>query len=212
MTRAIAIAVLGALLAACHPPVSPEVLHQWQSRTLYTCCNIHYERDEINDANYYVGSVLPFGTSAVAEKATSDSLTFRAGAIPLTLIHAYGAQQESSQQYFSKILVETDPRATFAAFPKQVQDAITDSRVEVGMTRPQVIMSLGYPPTHRTASTDLNTWTYWYNRWVTYQVVFGADGKVSNLVGNAPTRGEPIVASKPVPTPAKAPARRGKAK
>jgi hypothetical protein len=39
-------------------------------------------------------------------------------------------------------------------------------------------------------------------------VQFGADGKVSNLVGNAPTRNEPIVV--PTPTPAKPAGKRGK--
>ncbi len=72
-------------------------------------------------------------------------------------------------------------------------------------------MSLGYPPTHRTASTDANTWIYWYNRWVTYQVQFDAKGVVSNIMGNAPTRNEPIVAPTPVPRPVRS-IHRGKSK
>lgn len=208
MKRAIAIGVIGVVLAGCHPPVSPEVLREWQGRSLYTCCNIRYEGTQISDANYSVGSILPFGTPATVTKVTADSITFRAGATELTLVHSYGRDQETSQQYFSKILVETDPHVRFAAYPKQVQDAITDGRVERGMTKEQVIMSLGYPPTHRTASTELNTWTYWYNRWVTFQVQFGPDGKVSNLVGNAPTHNETIVAPTPVPTHGKASGRR----
>ena len=200
MKQGVAIGLLAVAVAACHQPISPEALHQWQSQTVYTCCNIHYEKSEVSDANYYVGSLLPFGTQATVEKGTNDSLTFRAGGTELTLVHSYGRDQESGQQYFSKVLVTTDPHAAFASYPKDVQSAITDSRVEVGMTKPQVIMSLGYPATHRTASTDLNTWTYWYNRWVTYQVIFADDGKVANLVGNAPTRNQPIVAA-PAPVP-----------
>jgi hypothetical protein len=199
MKRAMAIGLVGFGLAACHPPVSPEVLRQWQSRTLYTCCNIHYEGDTINDANYAVGSLLPFGSSATVEKMTSDAITFRAGGTVLTLAHAYGRDQESAPQYFAKILVDSDPHIQFATFSKPAQSAITDGRVERGMTKPQVIMSIGYPPTHRTASTDMNTWTYWTNRWITYQVQFGEDGKVSLLVGNAPTRNEPIVEPTPIP-------------
>lgn len=210
MKHALAIGLLGVALAACHQPVSPEVLHQWQSQSLYTCCNIHYEKNEVVDANYYIGSTLPFGSQVTVEKVTSDTLTFRAGATELTLVHSYGRDQESAQQYFQKIFITSDPHVAFASWPKDVQSAISDSRVEIGMTKPQVIMSLGYPPTHRTASTDLNTWVYWYNRWVTYQVQFGDDGKVSNLVGNAPTRNQPIAA--PTPAPAAHPAKRGKKK
>ena len=210
MQRAIAIILLGVGLAACHPPVSPEVLQQWQSRTLYTCCNIHYEKNEVSDANYSIGSTLPFGSPAVVQKMTTDAVTFRSGATELTLIHSYGRDQESAQQYFGKILVETDPHVRFATYGKQVQAAISDGRVEQGMTKEQVIMSLGYPPTHRTASTDANTWIYWYNRWVTYEVQFDAKGVVSNIMGNAPTRNEPIVAT-PVPPPVRS-IHRGKSK
>src|ERR1700688_1710972 len=111
MKRAIAIGLVGFGLAACHPPVSPEVLRQWQSRTLYTCCNIHYEGDTTSDANYSVGWTRPCGSVATVEKMTSDSATFRAGGTVLALAHTYGRDQESSPKYFSKILVDSDPHA-----------------------------------------------------------------------------------------------------
>lgn len=213
LKSALAVGALTVALAGCYQPVPPAVLGQWQGRTLYTCCNIHYEGVNTSDANYFVGSTLSFGSPIVVDSMTSNSATSRSGATQVTLAHSYGRDQEDAQQYFTKIFVETDPHAVFATYPKQVQDAITDGRVERGMTKPQVIMSLGYPPTHRTASTDLNTWTYWYNRWVTYQVQFGEDGKVSNIVGRpAPTRDELIAAPTPTPAPAARPARKGKAK
>ena len=199
MKRMLAVGVLGVAIAACHPAVSPEVLRQWQSRQLYTCCNIHYETATISDANYYVGSLLPFGTAATVQKMTSDSVTFAAGGTALTLAQSYGRDQENSQQYFAKIFVDTDPHTVFNTYSKQVQSAITEARVERGMTKPQVLMSLGYPPTHRTASTNLNIWTYWYNQWVTYQVNFDDSGKVANIVGTAPTNNQPIIAPTPIP-------------
>jgi hypothetical protein len=199
MRRAIAASMLAVAMMGCHAAVPPDVLRQWQGRSLYTCCNLHYERNEISDANYFVGTMLPFGSPAAVQTMTSDTVTFRSGTTDLTLVHSYGRNEESSQQYFAKILVESDPHLRFAAFPKDVQSAITDGRVERGMTKEQVIMSLGYPPTHRTASTNLNTWTYWYNRWVTYNVSFDESGKVTNIVGTAPTNNQPIVEPTPVP-------------
>lgn len=207
MKRGVVIAAL--LVAGCHPKVSPEVLQQWQSRTLYTCCNIHYEGQTLNDANYYVGSTLAFGSPAVVEEMTDQSVTFNSGTTKLTLLHAFGTQQETGQQYFDKILVQSDPHLRYAAFPKAAQAAISDSRVERGMTREQVLMSVGYPPTHRTASTNDATWTYWYNRWKTYQVMFDDSGVVVNIVGDAPTRNDPVVSETPKPTPVPARKRRG---
>jgi len=189
--------------------LSPELLREYQSKTLYTCCNIHYEHEGVSDANYYVGATVPFASPVRVEGAGRGSITFTAGAQKLTLSHAYGTEQESFQQYVDKILVPDDPTPKVANFPEAVQRAIRESRVEVGMTKEQVLVSLGYPPTHRTASTTQNEWTYWYNRWVTYRVVFDEAGRVSNIVGSpAPTRNQPIEpeekpAAKPVPGPAR---------
>ncbi|MEO8084181.1 MAG: outer membrane protein assembly factor BamE [Ardenticatenales bacterium] len=87
---------------------------------------------------------------------------------------------------------------------------IKNGRVEVGMTKEQVLMSLGYPPTHRTASTDLDTWVYWYTRWKTYNVMFNEAGTVEAITGRAPTVG--VAVAPPTPLPTATPAKRGKGK
>jgi hypothetical protein len=195
------IAFVGAvvLIAACKTAAPPGLLQEYQGRSLMTCCNIHYEGEEVNDANYFVGAMIPAGTPVQVQSMTGNSVTFTADRKKLTLVHTYGRDQESLQQYVNKILVPDDPKAELARFPHAVQQAIHDGRVEKGMTRQQVIMSLGYPPTHRTASTTSNEWTYWYNRWVTYKVQFDDRGVVSNVIGRpAPTQDQPI---QPEPTP-----------
>ena len=81
------------------------------------------------------------------------------------------------------------------------------------MTRDQVILSLGYPPTHRTPSLREREWTYWYNRWVTYKVVFGDSGKVADVVGRpAPTAQMPIANADAPPATADKAAKHGKQK
>lgn len=201
------LALAGATIVGC--AVASGIPQQWQGRPLYTCCNIRYEDPAgIVDANYERGSLLPFGSAATVTAMTSNSITFRSGTTNYTVTQSYGTEQETSQQYFAKILVDADPHSRFAAYSPSVQAAITDARVERGMTREQVIMSLGYPPTHRTASIDAPLWIYWQGRWSTFTVQFGVDGKVSNIVGNAPSNNEPVSQTgaptpKPTPTPAK---------
>jgi hypothetical protein len=187
-----------AALGGCKPALSPELQREYQSRSLATCCNIRYESADVSDANYCVGSTLPLGTPVQVQSVGRDSVTFLADGKTLTLSHKYGAEQESLRQYLDKVLVTDDPKARVARYPRAVQEAIRDGRVERGMTREQVILALGYPPTHRTPSTTASEWTYWYNRWVTYKVVFDADGKVSNVVGRpAPTQDRAIEAEVP---------------
>ena len=50
---------LAALLAACKGPAVP---HPMTNATRYLCCNLHYEKPEISDANYLKGTLIPFGT------------------------------------------------------------------------------------------------------------------------------------------------------
>lgn len=208
--RRIALVGLMALVAACKQAAPPGLLQEYQGRSLMTCCNIHYETNEVNDANYFVGSTLPAGTPVQVQAMTGNSVTFTADGRTLTMVHSYGSAQESMQQWVSKILVPDDPKAKLATFPRSAQDAIREGRVEKGMTKEQVIMSLGFPPTHRTASVSDNEWTYWYNRWVSYKVQFDNQGLVANVVGRpAPTQDKPIT---PDPAPATKPAAHGKSK
>jgi hypothetical protein len=197
-------------VAACKQPAPPGLLQEYQGRSLMTCCNIHYETNEVNDANYFVGATIPAGTPVQVQSMTGNSISVTADGKQVTLVHSYGRDQESMQQYVNKILVPGDPKARLATFSRSAQQAIHDGRVEKGMTREQVIMSLGYPPTHRTASTSDNEWTYWYNRWVSYKVQFDNQGLVSNVVGRpAPTQDKPI---EPDPIPVPKPAAHGKSK
>ena len=182
------------LTASCHRAAPPSpALQQLEGRSLFTCCNLHYEKQDINDANYWVGKLLPAGTPVRIEKTADGAVTFSAGDVQLTLTHEYGTKEESFDQYLAKVLVADDPKPRVAAYPPAVRRAIENAKVEVGMTRAQVLLSLGYPPTHRTAGVEAREWTYWYNRWVTYKVAFDDSGKVSEVIGRpAPTAEVPI--------------------
>lgn len=201
MKRALLPLGLLAVVAGCTPAMSPEVLQQYQSRTLYTCCNIHYESANVSDANYYVGGTIPFGSQVEVQKADRGTLTISAAGQQLSLSHRYGKENEPFEKYVDKILVSADPKIKVASYSPSVQQAIKEGRVEQGMTKDQVIVSLGYPPTHRTPSLDAWEWTYWYNQWVTYRVQFGQDGKVSQIIGTqVPSRNQPIK-DEPPPAP-----------
>ncbi len=187
-------------VSACASSRSPQLLAKYQGQRLFTCCNIRYEKNEVSDANYHVGTLLPAGTTVNVIDAGRRSVTVDAGTTKLTLSQDYGAEQESIDQYIDKILLRTDSQARIAAEAADVQAAIHEGRVEIGMTRDQVLLSLGYPPTHRTPSLSSSEWTYWYNRWLTFKVVFDDKGVVSNLIGgDALTKHVAIELPKPAP-------------
>lgn len=51
--------------------------------------------------------------------------------------------------FAKRIVVKDDPRLNIAKFPPRVQQAIAAAHVAPGMTKEQVIMSIGYPITSR---------------------------------------------------------------
>jgi hypothetical protein len=197
-----AVLAFAALLAACKGPSVPNPA---QNETRYTCCNIHYEKDEISDANYLKGTLIPFGTRVQILDVRRSSVKFQAtGHPPITLVMKYD-KTSTIDQVLDRWFPRDDPHTKLAATREaprkapakgkkgapahegsasggssQVQKAIEQGTVETGMTRDQVIMSLGYPPAHRTPSLENPSWTYWQNRWVTMEVYFDGD-KVSRV-------------------------------
>lgn len=185
----IAALVLACLLGmGCKHAPAPQPRGQLESPERFTCCNLHYEAEDVSDANYWTGHNLPAGTPVTIESIGADSVTFHAAELRITLHHEHATDEEPLSRYVEKVLTKDDPRPRLAAYSSAVRRAIAAARVERGMTRDQVLASLGYPPTHRTPSTQEREWTYWYNRWVTYKVVFDEAGKVADVIGRpAPT-------------------------
>jgi hypothetical protein len=152
----------------------------------YTCCNLHYDRDWISDANW---GNLPKIAPGTPIKVTSYGFNRAAVEIdgkPMRLGHDYGRNEESLEKWVSKIVVKTSPKAKIERAPEKIRAAIRDGRVVPGMTRDQAIMSIGYPPTHRTRSTDEPVWHVWGSRAGRYEIHWTPKGTVEKIVGQQP--------------------------
>jgi hypothetical protein len=166
----VAVALTGLALAACNPPAPP---HPATTETRYTCCNIYYEDHEIPDTLWKVGTMIPVGTPVRILKVGRNDIEFQAtGRPPITLVLKYGKGAKSIDQYLNEMFPTTDPHAKLAKTKPKTRDLIEKGIVEPGMTRDQVLMSLGYPPAHRTPSLDAPEWHYWQNRWHQFVVYF----------------------------------------
>src|SRR5882724_5110651 len=183
MSRAVAIGLSALALAlACKGPTLPSPL-TGQSR--YLCCNMHYDKTEITDVNYLQGALIPLGTRVQLLEVHKSSVRFQpAGHPPLTLSLRHGKKMMTFDQYLERVFVAEDPHAKLpkpsrerkqAAEAEKLRKSIEGGVVEPGMTREQVLMAIGYPPAHRTPSLESPMWTYWANRWTTYQVYFEGD-------------------------------------
>lgn len=182
--RAIAVGALVAL-GACATPGTKEEL---QARSGYACCNLHYQRDKISDANWLELPFYPAGTPVRITGLHYDRANVVIQGAEMFIRHEYGREQESLGKFIAKTIVAEDPTPKIAAWPKEVQDAIRAARVMPGMTREQVIVALGYPMTSETGSLDAPIWKYWVGSFDPYEVVWGSDGRVQEIRGDSSVR------------------------
>ena len=182
-SRVSVIACTIAVVSACKG--GPTVPSPLTGETRYLCCNMHYEKTEITDVNYLRGSLIPFGTRVQILEVRRNAVKFQpAGHPAITLVQRQGRKFLGMEEYLDRIFLRDDPRAKLpragkggrqAVDAEKVRKQIEQGVVEPGMTKEQVVMAIGYPPPHRTPSLQAATWTYWANRWETFDVYFDGD-------------------------------------
>jgi hypothetical protein len=149
----------------------------------YTCCNFHYEKDWISDANWRYLPMIPAGAKIKVLDYGSNRASVEIDGKPMRIGHDYGRREQKLQEFVQKLVVKSDPKARIAKYPDNVRAAIREGKVIRGMTREQVIISAGYPPTHRTPSLDASVWNMWATRTGRYEIHFNGKGTVDKLVG-----------------------------
>lgn len=82
------------------------------------------------------------------------------------------------QKYTQKEMAEiakamlTRTEVPIEKFDEKIAKNIRNGVLALSMTKEQVVMTRGYPPSHKTPSLDVDTWQYWDNRFVTHAYVF----------------------------------------
>ena len=149
----------------------------------FTCCNLHHDKNRISDANWTHAAMIPAGASIKVLGYGTNEANVEIDGQPFVIAHEYGRKQESVDQFVSKLVVKSNPRPKIAGWPQAVRDAVAKGTIVNGMTREQAIVSVGYPPTHRTASVNDNVWNHWQSRAGRFEIYWGADGKVERTNG-----------------------------
>src|SRR5262249_17461288 len=139
-------------------------------RNGFACCNLHYSKDWINDGNYAELPMISAGTPIEVISYGRQRPYIKIDGKPMRLGHDYGPDQGSLEAWVNKVVVADDPRPRIATWPKVVKDAIYEGKVVTGMTREQVIASVGYPLTNENVTLDQPTWRMWRSSSGEYQL------------------------------------------
>jgi len=163
----------------------------------FACCNLHFDKDWINDGNYAKFPLIPAGTPIEVQSYGKNRAFVKVEGKQMLLGHDYGRDQETLDQWVNKIVVSDDPRARIANYPQAVQEAIRAGKLTLGMTREQAIVAVGYPMTSENGPLESSTWKMWRSTHGEYDLNFGPDGGITSITGDDEAVGQMVY--KPAP-------------
>lgn len=175
--------------SAAKPAAKPAAKAEPALLSGYTCCNMRYEsgNDWINELNYVGWPMIPLGTEASLSKYGRYRASATIGGKPMRIGQDYTREQLSLEQYMARWIVKDDPKVKLATFPANIQAAIKAGKVLNGMTREQVIMSVGYPLTQENPDLEAPMWRMWVSSFGEYQLMW-ENGKVKDIIADPVTK------------------------
>ncbi len=128
----------------------------------YLCCNQTSAKGWLSSENILGGNSIPLGSKVRVTTIKRDRYAY--GTIAGS---EYGLSHDAAKTFtdtvgwLEKIVIKTDPTIELERWPGPVKVAVSASRIFVGMTKPQVLMAIGYPAASLTPDTKSITWKYW---------------------------------------------------
>jgi hypothetical protein len=148
----------------------------------FTAYNLWYEHPEkVYSTGYEKGAMIPVGSALSDVKASRRGVSFVVDDLGTRFTVIFVAKHHpgvSSEQFAERLLTTKNLAELTKGMSAQEVEAIKKGKVQSGMSKAAVLAAVGYPPEVRTPKTDLDTWTYWRDRFRTYTVTF-KDGKVT---------------------------------
>jgi hypothetical protein len=128
----------------------------------YTCCNLRSTHGWISSNNVQGGVLVPPGEPVRLDQIRKQYYAYgTVGSVEVAFRDDGASSQKDTLQWLRQVVVADDPRGRLAGWSSPVRRAVGSARVMVGMTRDQVLMSLGHPARADTPELGADTWRYW---------------------------------------------------
>ena len=151
----------------------------------FLCCNMRTTGDWISDSNYNDSGqqLVPLGSPTKITGYGRNRVLVTIDGKRQAIGNDY-SRDLGLEAFAKRYVVTEDPRAKLATYPAKLRDAIQAGRVGRGMTREQVLMSVGYPISSETPRLEATTWRYWVSSFSEFQVVFDDAGRVKEVIAD----------------------------
>jgi hypothetical protein len=148
----------------------------------FLCCNMHSDGQEISDIS--IGGpeqhVVPVGSPIRATSYGKHRVKVVVENKNQTLLNDY-SRDLPVEQFAKRYIVGDDPTVKIKSFPPNIQYAIAAGHLVRGMTREQVLMSVGYPASSEVPNLSSNEWLFWITDKVQYRVKFDDQERLSDV-------------------------------
>jgi hypothetical protein len=155
----------------------------------YLCCNMRTDGSWISDINYDENGKRMIAVATPVKVTGYGRYRVK--------IEIDGKKQEigndysrdlSMDEFAKRYVVAENPASKISTFPKKIQDAIASARLTKGMTREQVLMSVGYPISSENHSLDAKVWHFWLSSFQEFRTKFDDNNLLSEVEADADTR------------------------
>lgn len=160
----------------------------------FLCCNMRSDGSWISDINYDENGkrIIPAGTpikvTGYGHYRVKVDLNGKSQAI------GNDYSRDLALDVFAKrYVVAEDPAAKIASYPKKIQDAIAHAQIVLGMTREQVLMSVGYPVSSENHNLEDKTWRFWLSSFQEFRVKFDDGGRVTGVEGDGDAKSKVLL-------------------
>jgi len=157
-----------------------------ENQPLYTAHNIWYEKaDRVFAINYKKGIIIPAGsrvTDVRAVRGGTPTLHFvvpDAGVQVTMHLQPKFAPGVTIEAFRDRTLIPKPWEELIDGLDAREIESVRGAIVQTGISRRATLVAYGYPPEHVTPTLEKSVWTYWVNRFVKKELMFGPDGRTT---------------------------------
>lgn len=152
----------------------------YTGKTFYTRHNFKYEKGRHLTTNYLRGALVPVNTEVKIIEHNSNVIVLNLvkSGQQVKIVNVFNFSQTTIKQIFKRMFSEK--KTNLGKINEKLRKNIKLGIATPGMTKEQILITLGYPPGHRTPSTEMDQWRYWKSRMNTILLYFEND-KLSRI-------------------------------
>jgi hypothetical protein len=157
----------------------------------FLCCNMRTDGSWITDINYDEPHkhMIPVGTPTKVTGYGRYRVKVDMNGQSQAIGNDYSRDLDLVT-FAMRYVVADDPNVKIATYPHNIQDAIRKARLVKGMTREQVLMSVGYPVSSENHNLDDKTWRFWLFSFSEFRCKFDDKGYLIDVEGDTDTKGK----------------------